>query len=315
VGVEAPRLPRSASTEAMSEFSSLPTLGVGLMYNPALPEFLRTDLDAIDYLEITSDMFWTDLGRGVRPRFQELEPWVDMLEWTIPRRPVIAHNIGLSIGNAGLFDLEYVDHLASWQRRYLFPWQSDHLSFAEVSAADGNARHAGVAVPLPYDRDVLEMVVERIDRVQQAVSAPFLLENSVYFITFSGQDMTEQRFLNELTRRTGCGLLLDVHNVYANARNHGFDAVAFLEELDLGPVVETHIAGGTEYAGMYTDSHSGPCPQPVWDLLEWIVPRAPNLRAVTFEFHESYYGLLGAAGVRAELERARRIVAHPAAAS
>jgi len=282
------------------------------MYNPALPEFLRTDLDAIDFLEITSDMFWTDHGIGAsQPRFEELEAWVDVLESIVPHRPVTAHNIGLSIGNAGYFDLEYLAHLAAWQRRYRFPWQSDHLSFAEVTAADGTEHHAGVAVPLPYDHDVLEMVVERVDRFQQIVSAPFLLENSVYFVTFRDQDMSEPQFLNALTHRTGCGVLLDVHNLYANARNHGFDAKGFLAELDLTTVVETHVAGGTEFAGMYTDSHSGPCPEPVWDLLEYLVPRAPNLRAVTFEFHDSYYGILGPAGVRAELQRARAIFAAP----
>jgi uncharacterized protein (UPF0276 family) len=299
----------------MSAISSLPTLGVGVMYNPALPEFLRTDLDAIDFLEITSDMFWTDRGIGAQPRFEELESWVDVLESTIPHRPVIAHNIGLSVGNAGFFDMDYVAHLARWQQRYRFPWQSDHLSFAEVSSPDGSGFHAGVAVPLPYDREVLDMIVERVDRFQQVVSAPFLIENSVYFVTFRDQEMTEPRFLNELTRRTGCGMLLDVHNLYANARNHGFEARDFLSELDLSAVVETHIAGGTEFAGMYTDSHAGPCPQQVWELLEYIVPRAPNLRAVTFEFHDSYYGVLGADGVRAELHHARSILAAPARAS
>jgi uncharacterized protein (UPF0276 family) len=295
----------------MASLASLPTLGVGLMYNPALPEFLRTDLDALDFLEITSDMFWTDFGAGRNPRYEELESWIDVLEWTIGRRPVVAHNIGLSIGNAGHFDLEYVDHLAEWQRRYRFPWQSDHLSFAEVTAADGREQHAGVAVPLPYDHDVLEMLVARVQRFQQVVAAPLLLENSVYFVTFSHQDMTEPQFLNALTARTGCGVLLDLHNLYANARNHRFDARDFLEQLDVSRVVETHIAGGTEFAGMYTDSHAGPCPEPVWQLLEYLVPRAPNLRAVTFEFHDSYYGLLGSSGVRAQLDRARGIFSAP----
>ncbi len=294
----------------MTTVPALPRLGVGVMYNPALPEFLRTDLDAIDFLEITSDMFWTDRGGGAPGRrFDELESWVDVLDAIIPQRPVVAHNIGLSIGNAGCFDLEYVAHLAEWQRRYRFPWQSDHLSFAEVTGGDGAAYHAGVAVPLPYDRDVLEMIVERVDRVQQTIGAPFLLENSVYFVTFRDQDMTEPQFLNALTRRTGCGLLLDVHNLYANARNHGFDAMSFIDQLDLGSVVEAHIAGGTEFAGMYTDSHAGACPEPVWDLLEFLVMRAPDLRAVTFEFHDSYYGRIGPHGVRAELERARAVFA------
>jgi uncharacterized protein (UPF0276 family) len=277
------------------------------MYNPALPEFLRTDLHTLDFLEITSDMFWTDQGTERNPRYQELETWVEMLEWIAQQRPVIAHNIGLSIGNAGHFDLQYVQHLARWQQRFSFPWQSDHLSFAEVTGANGAEYHAGVAVPLPYDREVLEIVANRVGIFQQHVRVPLLLENSVYFVTFPDQDMTEPHFLNELASRTGCGVLLDIHNLYANARNHGFDAADFINELDLRHVIEAHIAGGTEFAGMYTDSHSGPCPEPVWELLESIVCRAPNLKAVTFEFHDSYYGVLGPEGVRSQLKRARDI--------
>ncbi|HJQ39545.1 MAG TPA: DUF692 family protein [Thermoanaerobaculia bacterium] len=291
----------------MTTLAHLPRLGVGLMYNPALPEFLHTDLDALDYVEITSDMFWTDRGPGAQPRYEELESWTEMLKWMRERRPVVAHNIGLSIGNAGRFDLEYVAHLGEWQRRYGFAWQSDHLSFAEVTSADGADQHAGVAVPLPYDEDVLDLIVERVNRVQELASMPLLLENSVYFVNFRDQDMSEPQFLNALTARTGCGILLDLHNLYCNARNHGFDAFAFLDELDLTRVVEAHIAGGTEFAGMYTDSHSGACPEEVWRLLERLVPRAPNLRGVTFEFHDSYYGRIQREGVRAQLERAREV--------
>src|SRR5262249_12936792 len=160
----------------------------------------------------------------------------------------------------------------------------------------------------PYDEEVLEMVAERVQRFQQTVAVPLLLENSVYFVSFSDQDMTEPEFLNALTARTGCGVLLDLHNLYANARNHGFEARDFLCELDLSRVVEAHVAGGTEFAGMYTDSHSGPCPDEVWQLLEYVAPRAANLRAVTFEFHDSYYGRLGPEGVRTQLDRARQVI-------
>jgi uncharacterized protein (UPF0276 family) len=143
--------------------------------------------------------------------------------------------------------------------------------------------------------------------VQRAVSAPFLLENSVAFIDVPDQDMTEPEFLNAVATRSGCGLLLDVHNVYVNARNHGFDAYDFVDDLELEHVGEIHIAGGSELAGMYTDSHAGPCPEPVWELLEWVVPRAPNLSGITFEFHDSYYPLLKGDGIEAELRRSREI--------
>jgi uncharacterized protein len=119
--------------------------------------------------------------------------------------------------------------------------------------------------------------------------------------------MTEPEFLNALVRDGGCALLLDLHNLYTNALNHGFDASAFLSELDLDAVVEVHVAGGGEFAGVYTDSHSGPCPEQVWKLLEEIIPNTPNLKGVTFEFHDSYFPRLGADGVRDQLARARSI--------
>jgi len=102
--------------------------------------------------------------------------------------------------------------------------------------------------------------------------------------------------------------LLDLHNLYANARNHGFDRDAFLGQLDLSRVVEIHLAGGNEMDGIYTDSHYGPCPDEVWSMLRAVAPRAPNLRAVTFEFDDDYCNDVGAAGIRAQLDRARAML-------
>ncbi len=290
-----------------SSFAVLPKLGVGLLYNPALPEYLRDHPGSYDYVEVIPEMFWTDRGPGSEPRFVELEEWVAMLEWICERCPVIAHNIGLSLGSADYFDSSYAEHIAHWQARFGFPWHSDHLSFVRITSTEGHDHNAGLAIPVPYDFDVLDMIAERVLVVQETVPIPFLIENNVYFIDVPGQDMSEPEFLNALTHRTGSGLLLDIHNVYANARNHGFDAREFISKLDHSRIVEIHIAGGSELAGMYTDSHAGPCPAPVWELLELVVPAAPNLAGITFEFHDSYYPLLKAEGIEAELARARDV--------
>ena len=286
---------------------ALPKLGVGLLYNPSLSGFLRNHLDAVDYLAIIPDMFWTDTGRGAAPRFVELEPWIELLDWVAGERRVVAHNLGFSLGSAEPFDPEYAQHVAAWQRRYDFPWHSDHLSFVRVNGPNAHEENAGLAVPVPYDQELLDLFAERTREVQSIVPAPFLIENNVYFVEFPEQEMSEPEFLNRLSRETGCGLLLDLHNLYTNARNHGFDAFAFLDELDLTRVGEIHIAGGSEVGGMYTDSHSGPSPEPVWQLLEYVVPAAPNLAAISFEFHDSYFPLMGEEGVLAELARARSV--------
>lgn len=297
-----------------SALEPVPKLGVGLLYNPSLPEYLRERRDTFDYVEVIPEMFWTDLGPEAEgPRFVELEGWVAMLDWLVTQCPVVAHNIGLSLGSADGFEPAYATHIEEWNRRYGFAWHSDHLSFVRVRTSDGHDHNAGLAVPVPYDREILDLVASRIEIVQREVAAPFLLENSVSFIDLPEQEMTEPAFLNGVASRTGCRLLLDVHNVYVNARNHGFDALGFVGELDLDHVGEIHIAGGSELAGMYTDSHAGPCPEPVWELLEWVVPRAPNLGGITFEFHDSYYAELKADGIARELDRARVIWArsHP----
>jgi len=139
------------------------------------------------------------------------------------------------------------------------------------------------------------------------VPVPFLLENNVYYVDLPGQEMTEPEFLDGLCARGGNGLLLDIHNVYVNAVNHGFDARDFLRAVDLRNVVEVHIAGGSEMAGMYTDSHAGPVAGPVWDLLDEVVESAPNLCGITFEFQDQYLPALGGHdGVLRELDRARQ---------
>lgn len=288
--------------------SRIPTLGVGLLYNPSLPDFVRSSADSFDYVEVIPDMFWTDTGSRDGDRYVELEGWVKVLDRLHEARcPIVAHNIGLSLASADDCDPQYVANIGSWCRRYQTPWHSDHLSFSRVSGPDAHQHDAGIAVPVPYDQELLELVAQRIERVQNVVHKPFLIENNVYFITFSDQDLTEVEFLNALADRTGCFFLLDLHNLYANARNHSFDAFEWVDGLDLSRVAEIHIAGGSEVAGMYADSHSGPCPEPVWRLLEHVLPRTPNVGGVTFEFHDSYYPLLKEEGVRAELTKARAI--------
>lgn len=276
-----------------------------MLYNAALPDFLRVNLDRLDYVSVIPDTFWSDDGAGANPRYRELEADVDFLDWLAVRIPLVAHGIGLSIASAEFFDDEYLEQVASWQRRYDFQWHSDHLSFVRVVDEHGHDHNAGLAIPFPYDEGMLAMIVERVKVVQERVAAPFLLENNVSYIDIPDQDMSEPQFLNALTSETGCGLLLDVHNVVVNATNHGFDAHAFVKQIDLTRVGEVHVAGGSELTGMYTDSHSGASPAAVWELLDVVVDSATNLCGVTFEFHESYYPRLKWDGIREELALCR----------
>lgn len=274
------------------------------MANLALAPFLKAP-DAVDYLAVTPDMFWIDhgpeAGEGPR-RFADIPSWVAMLDAC--RLPTVSHHIGLSIASAIPTDAGYVAQMAAWAERWNAHWLSEHLAFVAIAEGQGPSA-AGLALTAPFDREVLDLAVERARFVIARTGAPFLLENSPYYVSFDDSDMREAEFLNRFCADSGSGLLLDLHNLYCNAVNFGFSGHAFLDELHLDRVVEVHIAGGAELAGMYADSHSGAPPEPVWDLLDDLVGRAPNLRGITFEFHDSYLPVIGFDGVAEVIQRAR----------
>jgi uncharacterized protein len=296
--------PRNVPADRLAQ---LPRYGVGILYNAALPEFLQESYHLLDHLAIIPDRFWTDEGEGTGDRYTEIEQPIQILDRLAEKLPIVGHSVGLSIGSAELFDTEHVEQVARWQQRYGFAWHSDHLSFLRVKGLDAHSDLAGLPIAVPYDTEVLDLLAERVEYVQKRIPTPFLLENNVYYVDLPEQEMREPEFLNRLMHRTGCGLLLDIHNVHVNAVNHGFDAREFIHEIDLTRVVEVHIAGGSDLAGMYSDSHSGPVAGPVWHLLDDVVRHAPNLCAVTFEFDDSYFPGMGAEGVVAELRKAREV--------
>jgi len=280
--------------------------GVGALLNPSMTEFVTRSLDRLDYLAVIPDRGWIDSGVGASPRFRMLPAAKAFLDEVGPRVPIVLHSIGLSICSAELFDESYALKLIECAEKRDSPWISEHLSFSRVGA--GHEINAAIMVPVPYDREVLELLAPRVQFFKERLNRPFLLENNVYYFRYLDQDYSEEEFLNTLCAQTGCRVLLDLHNLYANSVNHHFDALDYLCKLDLSNVLEIHIAGGAPMMGFHTDSHTGPPPEPVWRLLERVIPQATNLRGVTFEFHESSFGLLGDEGILEQVERARDIV-------
>lgn len=291
---------------AETEIASAPKLGVGLLFNPVLPDFVAAQPGSFDYLEIIPDREWLDRGVNSTPRYSVLDKSLDFFRRVREKKPMTCHAIGLSIGSAALFDTGHVEQIQRMQEEMCFSWHSDHLSFARLPLGD-NEMHTAISLPVPYDGEVLDLLIERVKHIRSVVQCPFLLENNVYYVDVPDQDINEPEFLNRLSRESGCGILLDLHNVYVNSLNHRFAPESFLRDLDLSRVVELHIAGGDYLLDFYTDAHAGPVAEPVWRLLEETLRSAPWIRAVTFEFHESSYYLLRAEGILAQLDHAREI--------
>jgi uncharacterized protein len=228
--------------------------GIGLRVQH-LSAFL-TDRPQLSWLEIHSETFLVDGG----PRLQALE--------TIRGDyPVSAHSVGISLGSATQLDTEHLNRLRALYDRIEPCLVSDHLAWS----TNGNI-YLNDLLPIPYTEESLEVVSRNIDRAQTTLGRCLLVENPARYLHIAESDIPEQEFLVELVHRTGCGLLLDLNNVYVSSANLGVDPMEYLSAIPAMSVGEIHIAGhaACEIGGlpMLVDDHSSPVSGPVWGLLE-----------------------------------------------
>jgi hypothetical protein len=182
-------------------------------------------------------------------------------------------------------------------------WHSEHLGYVSV---DGE--HLGTMLVPPRTEEALALICTRVDAVLRRYKKPFLLEHAVNLFPDAGGDYTPAGFLNEIVRRTGCGLILDVYNLECDAHNGRGDADAFLDELDLEAVREIHVACGTEDRGLQVDVHSRVTRDETVARLQRVLACAPNVEAVIFELLGPAVPSVGHAAIAAELQRIRAAV-------
>lgn len=281
-------------------------LGVGLPYLPgADPALYRSGL--IDFVEITPDILCRP--RRNRPGAMLDPGLVEAAREACADLPIVVHGVELSIGSAGLWNQGYVEMLQDFQWLWPFRWHSEHLHFQTIDQGDGRGEvDIGVPLPLPLTREAADLVAERAARLVEMFGVPFLLENGAHYLGDLPCDEElgdEARFLNRIVIGGGCGLLLDLHNLHCNAVNNGIDAAATIDALRLDRVGEIHIAGGRWAEGFRMDSHEGAAPEPVWALLESVLPRCPNLGGLVFEIMPDHARRLGSEAIAEELRGAR----------
>ncbi len=286
--------------------------GVGLTLQPELLSVVEAWREYVDYVELVPDTAWTDLGREAVPRYIDdasLRCWLESQDL-----PVVLHGIGLSIGSAHGFDRAHLQQVHSWQRSLGARWHSDHLAWHLASSESGEI-NVNLTLPIALDHESLGRVIERVNYIQSVIEVPFLLENNVYYFDGGRSDMDEATFLSSVATATGCGLLLDLHNLWVNVVNRGWNVDTYLDRLDLDRVIEIHVAGEAYLDGFVLDAHAGAVPEAVWDLMADTAPRCPDLQGVTFELFGTWFERLGEAGLLAQLDRARRIVGVVAAST
>jgi uncharacterized protein (UPF0276 family) len=241
---------------------TLPADSVGVGFKPEHVEDVLSGVHTIDFFEVHAENY---MGEGGPPHH--------MLGEIRARFPLSIHGVGLSIGSADGLDRAHLARLRRLVDRYRPDLFSEHLAW---STHDG--RFLNDLLPLPYNRDTLAHICAHIDELQNWLGMRMLLENPATYVAFEASDMREVDFLGLVADRTGCGLLLDVNNVYVAATNHGFEPMAYIDAFPLERVGEIHLAGfaedrDDENQRLLIDAHSTPVAEAVWALYRRTIAR------------------------------------------
>jgi hypothetical protein len=231
---------------------NLPDLSVGIgLRQPHYREVFERKPE-LGFLEVHSENFFLDGGAAMHA-----------LERARAAYPISLHGVGLSLGSADALGQHHLAKLKRLVERIEPALVSEHLSWSGLGAQRFND-----LLPMPQTRETLALLTERVDRVQSALNRTILIENVSAYFEYRDSEMTETALLAELARRTGCGILLDVNNLYVSAMNFGFDPLARLAELSPEVIGEMHLAGHASSGECLIDTHGARVCAEVWALFD-----------------------------------------------
>ncbi len=254
------RAPVESELALTAEGGATTGVGIGLRA-PLVDDLLDAPPPELRFVEVAPENY---IARGGR--------YPADLRRVAARWPVVAHGLSMSLGGVDRLDRDYLHRLRGFLRDIGSPWHSDHLSFGVVG---GVALHE--LLPVPFTRAAAEHVAARVREAQDVLGLPMAVENITYYAT-PGAEMDEGDFIGEVLRSSGCKLLLDVNNVYVNAKNHGFEPLSVLSKLPLAEVVQIHVAGHDASDPELTiDTHAEAISDGVYSLLEWTLARTGPL--------------------------------------
>lgn len=226
--------------------------GFGLGLRPQhYADFINRPVD-VDFVEIISENFMVEGGRPLH-----------VLDAVRERHPVAMHGVSMSIGQSGGLNADYLARLKKLAKRVNPLWVSDHLCWTGMPGFNSHD-----LLPLPLTEEALDTVCANIAQAQDVLERTLIFENPSSYVTFADDSMTEWAFIAQMCERTGCGMLLDVNNIYVSATNHGFDAHDYLAAIPADRVRQIHLAGHSVGEHLLIDTHDKPVPDPVWALYE-----------------------------------------------
>jgi uncharacterized protein len=236
---------------------NIPFLGTGIGFRPEIKSFIFLNRDKIGFLEIIAEHY-IDVPDE---KFRELE----LLK---KHFTIIPHAINLSLGSAEGIDLNYLQKLKNIIEYLDPPYWSEHISYTRAHGID-----AGHLSPCIFNNAFLDVLNRNIQVVNKHIKHTLILENITYHVELPGREYGDAAFLNKLCELTGCGLLLDITNLYINSRNIKFDPFRFIDELDTGRVVQLHYVGYEEIAGQIIDTHAARTSPEIFELMSYFVSK------------------------------------------
>ncbi|OIP85621.1 MAG: hypothetical protein AUK37_03960 [Rhodobacterales bacterium CG2_30_65_12] len=280
--------------------TALPDMA-GVGFKPDHFAAIRAETPPLGFFEIHAENY---MGAGGLPHAQ--------LGALRERYALSFHGVGLSIGGPGALDAGHLDRLRALCDRYQPESFSEHLAWSSHGA-----EYLNDLLPLPYTPETLQIVCDHVDAVQAALGRRMLLENPSTYVLFEQSSIDEVDFLSEVARRTGCGLLLDVNNVFVSATNHRTDPRGYLESFPMAAVGEIHLGGHTEErlpsGPLLIDAHGSPVADPVWTLYAEVIARTgPMPTLVEWDNDIPAWPVLAAEAARAQaiLDEGGRHLAH-----
>lgn len=216
-----------------------------------------------DLLEVRPNVGWLEIhpenyfGEGGKPRY--------FLEKIRAHYPISFHGVGLSIGSSDELNLAHLKKLRDLSKQFEPIFVSEHLSWSSIKG-----KYVHDLLPIPYTAESLVHFVSRINQIQEYLQRQILIENVSSYLEYESSSYMESEFLAQLAQQTGCGILLDINNLYVNFHNHGWDPQLYLKKIPKESVQEIHLAGFTENnygdGTILIDTHNKPVAQEVWDL-------------------------------------------------
>ncbi|MDF2529308.1 MAG: uncharacterized protein K0Q57_188 [Gammaproteobacteria bacterium] len=211
--------------------------------------------------------------------------------------PMVMHGVGLSIGGTDLLDFEYLKRVESLIHRLDPVWVSDHFCWTSFKGC-----HSHELLPLPFTHEAIKHIVSRIHQVQDYLKRPILLENISSYCRFECSEMTEAEFINAITLQSGCGILLDINNIYVNSQNHGFNPADYLQAISPQAVKQFHLAGYEQSGPFLVDNHGAAVYPQVWQLYKLAIKRfGPLPTCIEWDNHVPAWEVLMAETYKAEV--------------